>query len=338
MNFLHRSKWWILAALIVSCVMATIWWKSIEKEDFAGPLEKVTIALPKLPFAGPMFIALEQGFFKNHGLEITSQTHELGSQGLTSVLENTADISIVAETPFMFKVMSGESISIIGTIANSRKATGIVVRKDRGIFSVSQLTGKTVGVALGTSMQFFLDAMLVAHGVASNSVTIVNVHPDELVESFQSGKVDAVVVWHPLLSQLQRTMPDEISVFLGEDLFSFRLNLVAKQDYIRVHGLTLQKVIAAFDEANQFIDQHPDRARKIIGQYIKMDQTMLTKIFDPGDFQLQLDQALLLSLDDQSRWAIKNGLTKNTVVPNYLQYIYLDAMQRKKPEAVTIIH
>ena len=338
MNFGHHSKRLVLVALIVSCVVAVVWWKSTERELHASPLEKITIALPTQPSTGPMFIAIEQGFFKNHGLEVVNQVHDVGAQGLKSVLENKADMVIVADTPFMFKVMSGENISIISSIANSRKAAAIVARKDRGISSVSQLKGKTVGVSLGTNMQFFLDVMLVAHGVASSDIHVVNVKPAELVKALESGQVDAVVAWHPFLSQLQQKMPNEIGVFFGEDLFSFRFNLVAKQDYIQTHALTLQKVVAALNEANQFIDQHPDRARKIVGQYIKMDEQTLEKIFDPADFELQLDQALLLSLDDQSRWAIKNGLAKNTVVPDYLKYIYLTALQKEKPEAVTLIH
>ena len=148
-----------------------------------------------------------------------------------------------------------EQISIIGTIANSRKTAAIVARKDRGISTVSLLAGKTVGVSLGTNMQFLLDVMLVAHGVSSSDVTIINLKPAEIVNALESGRVDAVVAWHPFLSQLQQKMPNETNIFFGEDLFSFRFNLVAKQDYIRAHALTLQKVIAALDEANQFIDQ-----------------------------------------------------------------------------------
>lgn len=338
MNFAHHSLRLALAGLVISLVVAVVWWKATETEVYTGPLEKVTIALPTQPSTGPMFVAIDQGFFKKHGIEVVNQVHELGAQGLKSVLESKADMVIVADTPFMFKVMSGENISIISTIANSRKAAAIVARKDRGIFSVNQLKGKTVGVSLGTNMQFFFDVMLVAHGISSSDVNIINLKPTEIVKALESGKVDAVVAWHPFLSQLQQQMQNEIVIFFGEDLFSFRFNLVAKQDYIQAHPLTLRKVIAALDEANRFIDKYPDIARKIVGQYIKMDEATLAKIFDPADFELQLDQALLLSLDDQSRWAIKNGLAKNTVVPDYLNYIYIPALQKIKPEAVTLIH
>jgi len=47
---------------------------------------------------------------------------------------------------------------------------------------------------------------------------------------------------------------------------------------------------------------------------------------------------MLITMRDQSRWAIKNNLTDATEVPNYLDYIYLDALEEVKPEAVGIIH
>ncbi|GAJ14452.1 unnamed protein product, partial [marine sediment metagenome] len=37
------------------------------------------------------------------------------------------------------------------------------------------------------------------------------------------------------------------------------------------------------------------------------------------------------------RWRIENGLTDKTDVPNFLDFLYTDALQVTNPEAVTII-
>ncbi|NVD75057.1 nitrate ABC transporter substrate-binding protein, partial [Duganella sp. BJB1802] len=55
-------------------------------------------------------------------------------------------------------------------------------------------------------------------------------------------------------------------------------------------------------------------------------------------FGLELDQSLLLVLEDQSRWAIKAGLTGARAVPNFLDYIYLDGLKAVSPSEVTIIY
>ena len=56
-----------------------------------------------------------------------------------------------------------------------------------------------------------------------------------------------------------------------------------------------------------------------------------------NDFTTSLPQSLIVAMDDEARWRIANGLTFKIVVPNYLDYIYLDGLETLKPKAVTII-
>jgi NitT/TauT family transport system substrate-binding protein len=46
----------------------------------------------------------------------------------------------------------------------------------------------------------------------------------------------------------------------------------------------------------------------------------------------------LLELEDQTRWAVRNGLTGRTDMPNYLNHLDMDALQAVAPAAVTVIH
>lgn len=55
-------------------------------------------------------------------------------------------------------------------------------------------------------------------------------------------------------------------------------------------------------------------------------------------FIVLLPQALLPVFEDQARWRMENKLNIAKEVPNYLDYIYLEALEKVKPEAVGIIH
>lgn len=336
---LYRIKWWLLGLCAVCALVGIALWVSASRPgSLPVALEKITIALPTQPSAGPMFVALAQGLFRKHGLDVTSQVHELGMGGLNSVLENKADLVAVADTPIMFKVMKGEKIAIVCSIANSRRVTAIVARKDRGISNIRDLAGKTIGLTMGSNMQFLVDMTLLANNIPVTAVTTVNLKPDEIVDALQSGRVDAVPAWHPYLAVLQQKMGAGVVSLYGDDMYRFRFNLVGRQDYVATHPATVRKVVAALSEAMQFIRNDPAAAKEIVGKFIHMDKAMLDKVFDPADFELKLDQSLLLALDDQTRWAIKNGLVEGDVVPNYLDYIYFDALQDVKPDAVTMIH
>jgi hypothetical protein len=55
------------------------------------------------------------------------------------------------------------------------------------------------------------------------------------------------------------------------------------------------------------------------------------------NYELALDQNLLLTMEDEARWLIQNRLTDRTQVPNYLDYIYPEALREVNPKAVRMI-
>lgn len=56
------------------------------------------------------------------------------------------------------------------------------------------------------------------------------------------------------------------------------------------------------------------------------------------NFKVSLDQELLLVMEDQARWAINDNRTNLTEVPDYLDFIRIDNLERIEPKAVTMIH
>ena len=53
-------------------------------------------------------------------------------------------------------------------------------------------------------------------------------------------------------------------------------------------------------------------------------------------FELSLDQSLVMTLEDEARWAINSKLTDIEEVPNYIDYIDMSALQEVNPEAVSL--
>jgi NitT/TauT family transport system substrate-binding protein len=54
-------------------------------------------------------------------------------------------------------------------------------------------------------------------------------------------------------------------------------------------------------------------------------------------YALSLDQALLITMEDEARWMIGSKLTDQNQVPNFLPYLNGEALARVKPQAVNII-
>lgn len=302
------------------------------------PVSKVTIAFPTLVMAAPLMVADAQGLFQKAHVEVIPQRFVLGKDALKSVLDGKADLAIVADTPFMFALMNGSDIGIVAGISQSRRALAIVTRNDRGIHDLKDLSGKTVGLTMGTNLTYFFDAMLQVNGIAPSAVKVVNMKTDESILAFKTGQIDAAALFQPYLAQLEADMGAQMKVFYGEDVYAFRFLLVGKSTYIERHPEEIRRVLSALIAGTQSIRDHPAEARRVVGEAVKLDQTTMAKIFDPEDFAVTLDQAMLLALEDQTRWAMQRGLVKIGPVPNYLTHMKYQPLEAVLPAAVKIVH
>ena len=69
---------------------------------------------------------------------------------------------------------------------------------------MADLAGMTVGTVTGASAQFFLDETLFLAGVDGAEVDVIHVNPEDSSTTLASGKVDAVVIWEPLVYRIRR--------------------------------------------------------------------------------------------------------------------------------------
>ena len=75
----------------------------------------------------------------------------------------------------------------------------------------------------------------------------------------------------------------------------------------------------------------------LLARKLKVDAGFLDAAWDDYVFGLVLEQSLLISMEDQARWAVSNKITDRTAVPNYLGFIHQDALKMVKPDALGII-
>jgi len=282
-------------------------------------------------------IAFAKGLFKEEGLDATPQPHAFGKPALQAVLEGKADIATAADTPIMFAVMDGRKIVILAVIQTADRNEGIVARRDRGISMPSDLKGKTIAVTRGTTSDFFAEVFLIVHGIDRKQVTVTDLKPEEMASALATGKVDAAATWHPPLSQLQKSLGTNGLTFYGETIYTEAFCVAAGQDFVKRHPGAVRKFLRALIKAEAFLKQHPEEARRLVTGFIKADKALLDEIWDLYNYRVILDQALLVSLEEQTRWAIKNRLTQRRDMPNYLDFIDADGLRAVKPEAIRII-
>jgi sulfonate transport system substrate-binding protein len=303
----------------------------------AGRLDKITIAYSTTADAILAEVAQVKGFYKEEGLEVIPRRHAFGKAALDDMLTGKADFATVAEVPAMFAIMNGQRIAIVATIQSSNTANAVVARKDRRILSVSDLKGKKIAITEGTTSDFFLDTLLAVNGIGRREVTVVNVRADEAPKMLAHGDVDAVSAFAPYTLFAIKELAEQGIAFYDPDAYTFTFNMVATREFVSRNPEGVKKILRALLKAEEFARNSPITAQKIVADFTGIDATLVRKVWDGSRIEVCLDQSLLLALEDESRWAIRNRLTKAEKVPNYLDFIYLDGLKATKPQGVRIL-
>jgi NitT/TauT family transport system substrate-binding protein len=326
----------ILVILLISTVLLLL--TSCQKENkVLGPPEKITIAYATSANAILVYIAFANGYFAEEGLDAIPQPHAFGKLALGAVIDGRANLGTSADTPLVFAVMNGKRITTLATIQTSNMDLAIVARNDRGIASPGDLKGKKLGVTLGTNADFFADAFLLDHGIDREKVKIIDMKPDEMADALGAGRVDAVATFNPTLTLLKKELGNKGTVFFYESIYTENFCITGMQDYATKHPETIKKVLRALIKAETFVHQHPAEARHLVADFIKVDKVLLDEIWPIFVMRVTLDQALLVDLEDQTRWLLKGGLTVRKDMPNYFDFIYTEGLLAVKPEAVRIL-
>ena len=127
------------------------------------------------PDHGPLFIALEKGFFSQQGLDISFQVPSNPNDPPKLVAAKNADIAVSYQPQHYLHVDQGLSLVRIATLV-AMPLNALVVLADSDIKDLAQLKGKTVGYSIGGFETVILKAMLESQGLSLDSVKLINVN------------------------------------------------------------------------------------------------------------------------------------------------------------------
>jgi sulfonate transport system substrate-binding protein len=135
--------------------------------------------------------------FKANWSDFTSGPPMLQAMGSGSV-----DIGGVGDAPPVFAASGGEQVAIVGARTAGPNGSALVVSKNSPITSISQLKGKKIAVAQGSSADYHLLTVLNKAGLTTKQVTLDYLQPADALAAFNSGHVDAWDIWSPYIEQV----------------------------------------------------------------------------------------------------------------------------------------
>ena len=333
MTFIKAQKLFITIATI-AVIGISVGGCQEQPEKFTGPVEKITVAAAAYLTGALVYVAEDQGFFEKNGLEVTIKDYESGKAAADALIDGEADISTSAGFVFVSNSFDHADLRVFGTVATAQ-VKELVARKDKGITTINDLIGKKIGVTKKSGAEFLFGVFLIFNALSCEDVELVDLKPSEIVEAISNGDIDATFTWDPYLYNIKKELGDNAISWPGGQDFYFVL--ITKEDWIENNPAAAERFMKSVLEAEDYIKDNSEESKEFVKDRFDYESDYMDYSWPKQEFAVTLEQAMLIAFEDQARWVIKNKLTEATEVPNYLDYIYMDALEKVKPEAIGII-
>jgi NitT/TauT family transport system substrate-binding protein len=327
-NFAFRT----LAVLLLTVLIS---W-SCSKGDYSGKVETATIGQTPNETNSLLYIAEERGLLTANGINLIFKNYDSGVAAADALLKGEVDLATCAEFVTVGRVFAKENIRIIACI-NKFENAYIIGRTDKGISSIANLKGKRIGLPRQTSPEFYLGRFLDLHGMSIKQVTLVNVTPIQSVNAIVSGGVDAVAVFQPHANTIRQKLGDGVVIWPAQSGQLDYFNVISSQTWLASHPEVINRLLRSLIQAENFVVSHPEEGKTIVQKRLKYDHAYINAVWPEHQFSVSLEKGLIAAMEDEARWMIRNNLTREKQIPDFMNYIYLDGLKTIKPEAVKII-
>ena len=113
--------------------------------------------------------------------------------------------------------------------------------------------------------------------------------------------------------------------------------IICRDEWITHHPKLVTQLLKSLAQAEEYVMNHPVEAESILQKRLHLNDSYAKTAWLRNEFSLSLDQSFILAMEDEARWMIKNNLTSEKQVPDFMNYIHVDGLKAVKPEAVKII-
>jgi NitT/TauT family transport system substrate-binding protein len=241
----------------------------------------VTLKVGVIPIAdvAPLYVGVDQGFFKKEKITIKPQLAEGGAAIVTSTVSGEDQIGFSNTTSLIIAASKKLPVQIIasGVIGGSKPTPkeswdGVLVKKGSPITSAKDLEGKTVSVNnLQNVGPLAINTALKKRGVDYKKVKYLEVPFPEANAALQAGRVDAAWVVEPFVTQGKGQGAKPILFPFEETAPNLTVaTYFATKEYISKNGDVIDRFVRAMNKSLEYSQSHPEAVRKAVLTYTQI--------------------------------------------------------------------
>ncbi len=311
------------------------------------------IETPKLTLVGvrdaqissQQIVADKMGYFKEEGLDVTSQLIESGPDIGPLVAGGSAAVSV--QTNFMDIILKSNNVGvkIVAPLAQIAGTQAVVGGKDLKLNSAKDLEGKTIGIPSGADVMIAINNMAAELGVDAKKIKYVNLAPSDAIAALQKGDIDAMACWEPfitkaiqggghfLFSGTKSDLPDKKG---DVKWMSVHTTIQVTDDFLKKNPETIKAVLRALKKATDYINNNREDAIKLLAPELHLDVAELTEIMGRNVYSMDVDDSFVNGSNGKpvGDYLLSVGNVKS--VPAFADYTDLSLLKAVDPSLIKV--
>ena len=239
----------------------------------------VTLKVGVIPIAdvAPLYIGMQQGFFKQENLTIKPQLAEGGAAITPAVVSgdfqigfsNTISLLIAASQDLPVEIISPG----VSGAANPEDAwDDLLVPKNGPVKTTKDLEGKTIAVnTLKNICEVTIKASLEKDGVDVNTLKFAEVPFPDMNAALDAGRVDGACVVEPFVSQGKAGKSKGINPFYERTAPNLTVaTYFTSKQYAEENADVVDRFVSAMQKSLAYAQKNPDAVREILLDYTQI--------------------------------------------------------------------
>ena len=285
---MKNKKWISLAAAVVLAVTALPMGVFAAKKDSTEEkLTKVTLnEVAHSIFYVPQYVAIEEGYFKDEGLDLTLVTGFGADKTMTAVISGEADIGFMGAEASVYAYQEGATDAVVNFAQLTQRAGNfLVAREEMPDFKWEDLKDKKVlGGRKGGMPEMVFEYILRKNGLDPQKDLTIDQSIDfgSTAAAFTGDtSADFTVEFEPSATALEKEGAGYVVASLGVDSgYVPYTSYSAKTSYMEKNPEIIQKFTNALQKGMEYVQSHtPEEIAKVIApQFAETDLDTVTAI------------------------------------------------------------
>lgn len=262
----------------------------------AGGPEKTHIVIASLPTSDqvPLHLAIEDGYFKDAGLEVELRAGASGQDNVTKLVAGEVDFAYSSYTPFF--AAQAKKVADLKLVADATACSPnysmVYAMPDSPVQHLGDIGGKRVAITAKLTMtEFLLDGVAKPAGIDLKSIQFAEMGFPKMKDALLKHQVDAAYIVEPFGTDAADSGAVPIFDTAPESGPTARMPLTgygARADFVAKNKRTVEAFQRVLKRATDAASQDDVRVWHLIEKYAKVALSVAQRAKLPA-FQSSLD-------------------------------------------------